>query len=261
MNESFCFGNSFFHHLEPRAKLITAFTLSLYLALTNQFAVAGSGILVGLLFIAISRVPLSSLAKRLAAINTFTLFLWLTLPLTYGGPLLFDIGPFHFSREGVRLSLLIALKTNAIVLINLSLLATSTISNLGHAMNRLHLPAKFCYLLLYSYRYIYVIHQEYSRLLRAVKIRCFVPKTSIHTYRTFGYLFGMTIIKSWNHSQRVNQAMQLRGFNGHLLPLDQPQFRRSDYFFLFSIVILLLIFFTTDYFFSNPAVGLISFFR
>lgn len=246
MNEHFSMGSSYFHTLDPRAKIIGAFGLTLYLALTDHYGVAGSGLCIGILFLFISRIQLWPVCKRLAAVNSFTLFLWLTLPLTYGGPSLFNMGPVPISAEGVRLALLISLKTNGIVLITLSLLATSTIGALGHGLNRMRLPTKLSYLLLYSYRYIFVVHQEYRRLLRAARMRNFISKISIHTYRTYGYLFGMTVIKSWNRSKHVNQAMMLRGFNGRLIPLDQPQLRINDTLFLSVIFIILLGLFMMD---------------
>jgi cobalt/nickel transport system permease protein len=59
-----------------------------------------------------------------------------------------------------------------------------------------------------------------------------VPATNIHTYRTYGYLFGMTLVRSWNRAIRVHQAMLLRGFNGRLIPLAQQTVGRNDIFFL-----------------------------
>lgn len=258
MTEYFSNGHSFFHKLDARVKIIAAFVLTVNLALTHHYSVAGLGLVTGLLFLLISQVDLLLVCRQMAAINLFTFFLWLTLPLTYGGHAEFNIGPLPISTEGVGLALLITLKTNAIVLIIISLPATSSISALGHGLNRLHISTKLCCLLLYSYRYIFVIHQEYKRLLRAAKIRCFTPHTSIHTYKTYAYLFGMTVIKSWNRSERVNQAMVLRGFSGKLAPLDQSILGPRDYFFLVIIIVILLALFMTCRFYPLPVTSFSS---
>ena len=63
-------------------------------------------------------------------------------------------------------------------------------------------------------------------------MRCFVPATTLHTYRTYGYMFGMTLVRSWNRATRVHQAMLLRGFDGRLIPLEQQTVGRSDIVFL-----------------------------
>jgi len=242
MNEPFSQGHSWVHQLDSRVKLIGALGLILSIGLTSRFDVAALGLLTGFIFLLISRISLLSVTKRLASVNTFTLFLWITLPLTYGTPSFISLGSLSFSIPGIHLATLITLKTNALVLITLSLLATSTISNLGHGLHRLRLPTKLCYLLLYSYRYLFVIHQEYIRLLRAAHMRNFQPKCSLHTYQTYGYLFGMTLIKSWNRSQRVHQAMILRGFTGRLLPLTQSRLQRGDFYFLAIILAVQIIF-------------------
>jgi cobalt/nickel transport system permease protein len=142
------------------------------------------------------------------------------------------MGPLTLSTEGIRLATLITLKTNCIVLSLIALLGTSRIASLGHALEGLHFSKRLCFLLLFSYRYIFVIYQEYQKLNRAAGLRCFVPATNIHTYRTYGYLFGMTLVRSWNRATRVHHAMLLRGFYGRLIPLDQQTVGRNDIFFL-----------------------------
>jgi cobalt/nickel transport system permease protein len=69
-------------------------------------------------------------------------------------------------------------------------------------------------------------------------MRCFIPGTNIHTYRTYGYLFGMTLVRSWNRAIRVHQAMLLRGFNGRLIPLAQQTIGKNDITFLVATLLL-----------------------
>lgn len=190
-----------------------------------------------------------AVSKRILLVNGFTLFLWITLPLTYGGAHFHHLGPFTVSQEGIHLAARITLKTNTIILTIIALLTTSTIAQLGSALDRMHFPKKLCFLLLYSYRYIFVIHQEYLRLLRAAKMRSFTPKTNLHTYKTYAYLFGMTLVKSYNRAQRVHQAMLLRGFNGRLVSLYRYDIGRSDVVFLCILTLanLSIIFMTLVY--------------
>jgi cobalt/nickel transport system permease protein len=232
MEENLARGDSPFHRRDPRVKLIAAAAFVSVTALctsllTATLAVFGAGILLG-----VARLKPSAVGRRLLAANAFTFFLLLTLPVTYGGEVAHYLGPVPLSGEGIRQAILIALKTNAIVLALLALLATSTIAALGNAMESLGCPRRLCFLLLFSYRYIFVIHHEYQKLQRAAELRCFVPKTNLHTYRTFAYLFGMTMVHSWNRSFRVQQAMQLRGFDGRLIPLARQTTNGQDLVFL-----------------------------
>jgi len=238
MDERFAQGNSLLHRRDPKAKIIAAAALISVSATSNSFTVAVVSLALGLALFFLTKLPLRLILKRLFAINGFTLFLWLTLPFTYGGSEFTAIGPLPLSTEGLRLAALITLKTNAIVLSIIALLGTSKTANIGHALETLHFPEKLCFILLFSYRYVFVINHEYRRLARAAGMRCFVPATTIHTYRTFGYLFGMTLVKSWNRAVRVHHAMILRGFDGHLIPLSQDKHTPKDTFFLSAMLTL-----------------------
>ncbi len=241
IEEPFANGVSFFHKRDPRIKIIAAASLSLVLALTSSFTTAITGFIFTALLLILSRPDFSLLVKRIMSVNVFTLFLLITLPFTYGSGETMNLGAFTINLDGLCLAGLITLKTNAILFCFLALLATSSIISLGHGMEKLGLPLKLIFLLLFSYRQLFVIHQEYKGLQRAAKLRGFTPVNSLHTYRTYAYLFGMTLVKSWNRAQRVQQAMVLRGFNGRLIPLNQPTPTMVDYGFLIILLIMSLI--------------------
>jgi cobalt/nickel transport system permease protein len=238
MEERFAQGNSLLHRRDPKVKVIVAAFFITVVAISNSFVVVTLALALASALTLLSRFEAIAVLKRLLAANTFTLFLWLTLPFTYGGNNLTELGPLLISGDGIRLAGLITLKTNTVVLALLSLLATSRIAGLGHALEGLHVPKRLCFLLLFSYRYIFVIYQEYRKLVRAAQMRCFVPATNIHTYRTYGYLFGMTLVRSWNRAIRVHQAMLLRGFNGRLIPLAHQTIGKNDITFLVTTLLL-----------------------
>ena len=63
--------------------------------------------------------------------------LWLILPLTYDGDPVGQLGPLVLYRPGVELAARISLKSFSILATFTALLATMTISTLGHALDRL----------------------------------------------------------------------------------------------------------------------------
>ncbi|PID75520.1 MAG: cobalt ECF transporter T component CbiQ [Deltaproteobacteria bacterium] len=244
LEESFVEGQSLLHTTDPRIKLIVALAFNLLVALTTDFLVVALAGFVALCLAILFRLPFGRLCKSLLAANGFVLFLWLTLPLTYAGEPMFSLGPFDCSREGVVLSLRITMKVNTIVLGIICLLATSNFASLGHALEGLGLPRRLCCLLLFSYRYLFVIYEEYQRLMRAATLRCFKPATTVHTYKTVAYLFAMTLIKSYDRGSRIHQAMLLRGFDGRFRPLSSHTLNRFDIiFFLISLLIIAGLFF------------------
>ncbi|MEA2083869.1 MAG: cobalt ECF transporter T component CbiQ [Thermodesulfobacteriota bacterium] len=241
LEEPFSRGDSFFHRANPGMKIISAAALTLVVALSRDFVPVFAGLFVSLLLLVFARLDSRMVFRRMLAVNGFIAFLWLTLPLTYGGDVLMSVGPLALSGGGVRLAALITLKSNAIFLFFIVLVATSTVAELGHGLEALQMPPKLCFLMLFTYRYLFVISSEYHRLARAAVIRCFNPGTNRHTYRTYAHLFAMTLVKSWNRSQRVRDAMLLRGFNGRFYPMREQTITGLDRVFFAGMLVTVII--------------------
>ena len=226
--EQFSAGSSLLHQADPRGKLVSAGLLSLVFALCQQPRTAVAGLLLSLLLTAIAQLSWLTVFRRLLLVNGFNLLLWLLLPLTYGGVETLRCAGLDLSLNGLRLAALITMKSNAAVLLFISLLSTSTVARLGQGLHALRLPQNLCLLLLFAYRYLGLIHEEFLRLRVAAELRCFQPGTNLHSYRSYSYLLGMVIVRSWNRAARVQQAMILRGFSGTFHSLHVMQLRRSD---------------------------------
>ena len=227
--EPFAQGTSTLHTLDPRVKVLAAIAFATVAAVSQHFrpligALIAAGFLIGW-----ARLDPGALARRLLLINGFVALLWLFLPFTFPGQELFSLGPLSASREGVRHALLITCRTNAIVIATIALLGTSSIFNLVHALRHLHVPDKLIHTFFFCYRYIDVIHLEYLRLRNAMRIRCFRPRTGMHTYRTYAYLIGMLLVRSYERSQRIYQAMLCRGFRDKYPTYHHFHMRRQDF--------------------------------
>jgi len=237
IREEFSSGDSFIHRLDPRVKLVVAILFSIVVAVADRFTVLLSGLLFSIVIIAMARLKVRQVSYRLLIVNGFILLLWIFLPFTFPGETLFSIGRFNASREGIIYSSLITIKSNSIILSCIALIATSSITTLVHALRHLYVPDKLVYLFFFCYRYIHVIHLEYTRLVNAMRIRCFRPRTNIHTYKSYAYLVGMLLLRSYDRSERVYSAMLCRGFKGKFWMLDHFSLKRSD---LVSGVMMLL---------------------
>ena len=230
-DEPFAHGHSPVHGLDPRVRLAMAALFSVCVALLREPAAAAGALGLAAIALAVSRPPMRLLAKRLALVNVFVLFLWLTVPTTMPGVPALTIGPLSFSREGLDLVLLVTLKSNAIVLAFLALAATMVSPVMGHALGRLGAPPKLVFLFLFTYRYLHVIAAEWQRLVTAARLRGFAPRTGMHTYRTIGHLLGMVLVNSFDRSGRVYQAMVLRGFEGRFASVTRFRARPKDLLF------------------------------
>ena len=231
INEPFAIGSSIIHQLDPRIRVGFTILYAFAVALSYQFSVLIAALVLSAIMIVISQVNIKEVFKRLIAVNTLILLLWIILPFTFHGEVLTRMGSFAIYRPGVTLAAQITLKSNAILLAFIALVATMPFATLGHALHRLRVPQKIVYLFLMAYRYIFVIEQEYKRLLRAAKIRGFQPGTNINTYRTYSYVIGMLFVRSAARAERVHQAMLCRGFKGKFYSLQEFQIGSASWAF------------------------------
>jgi cobalt/nickel transport system permease protein len=235
--EEFSSGNSLMHGLDPRVKIIVATLFSIVVAVADRTEVLLFALSFSVCCVIVSGLPLAKIMRRLLLVNGFILLLWVLLPFSYPGTTLFSLGPLRATVEGIRYALSITIKSNTIILACIALLGTTPIFTLAHALRHLHVPDKLVQLLFFSYRYIHVIYLEYVRLLSAMKVRCFHPRSDLHTYKAYSHLVGMMLLKSYDRSERVHDAMVCRGFKGKFWILDHFSLKRGD-LILFIIMIL-----------------------
>ncbi len=240
--EAFAGGKSVIHSIDPRLKVVLALIYSFVVALSSSFVILLSSLATSMVLVMVARLDAREVLKRLTVLLGFVLLIWVLTPLTYPGTTLFRIGPLGFSSPGVLLAAQISLKSTAILLSLMALLATMSIATLGHAMGRLGIPDKLVYLLLITYRYIFVMEQEYQRLIRAMKIRGFKPGTNLHSYQSYAYLVGMLFVHASARADRVSKAMKCRGFAGkfHSLWQFEPDPRNRPFAVIMFLIIILL---------------------
>lgn len=237
--EDFTRGESCLHHLDPRIKIISTIIYTFCIAVLQNLPTASCALLSNILLWTLSKLPLKKVCGRLVLVNGFIFFFWLFLPFSTPGTPIFSIFTLTVSKQGIIHSALITVKANAIFLGIITIISTSPIPALGKALYDLRVPSKLTFLILISYRYLNVIYGEYQKLSRSMEIRGFVPGTNLHTYKTFGYLFAMVLIKSYDRAQRVYQAMLLQGFQGKFYYLHEFTVLKKDICFFLYIAIFI----------------------
>jgi cobalt/nickel transport system permease protein len=90
-------------------------------------------------------------------------------------------------------------------------------------------------------RYIGVLFDEHQRLRTAMKARAFVAGSNWHTWRSYGHLLGMLLVRSMERAQRISGAMRCRGFNGKFHLLTPVKWHRRDTAVLTLAVLLFLL--------------------
>lgn len=214
--------------LDPRARILAAVGFALLVAALHHWLPLTLALLGAVGVMVAGRLPFGQTLRRMVMMDGFIVIMLLMLPFTVPGEALFTLWGLTASVQGLHQALVIALKANAVVLCLMTLVGSMEPSTLGHALARLKAPERLIHLMLFTVRYIDVIHQEYQRLRIAMKARGFRPRNSLHTYRTYGYLIGMLLVRALERSERILDAMKCRGFTGRLPLLDQFAYRRLD---------------------------------
>jgi len=238
--------------IDPRARIVAAVVFSLTTAEVCGFTALGIALSATMLTGVFSGLPVTILLKRLLPLNALMLLLAILLPFSLPGKPLAIIGPFCLSQDGLLLVAKIALKGNAIVLAIIVLIGTMEVNTLGHALRHFRVPESLSHLLLFTVRYLDVLHREYLRLRTAMKIRGFRPRMDRHTYRSFGNLLGMLLVRGYDRSERILAAMKCRGFQGRFYLLDHFIFQSRDLYFSLASVLLLLTMLAAEFLWPNP---------
>jgi cobalt/nickel transport system permease protein len=215
--------------LDPRWKLAALLVAAAVAACLRSLpamllALAGAQILT-----VVSRLPFRWLTIRLGSLALFVALFTLPLPLLLGedGPA-WQVGPVRFSQRGVGVALLLSAKAVTVVALMLVLLATAPLDSTLKAAHSLRVPSLLIQLSLLSYRYVFLAADELARLRVALRVRGYRNRADRHSYRTVGHVAGTLLVRSFERSERVGQAMRCRGFDGRFRSFAEFTTRPAD---------------------------------
>jgi cobalt/nickel transport system permease protein len=219
--------------LDPRWKLVALLAVTLMVALLHTLPAATLALAAAWLLAVLARLPLRWYLARMGALAGFLVFVAVLLPLLIrsDGPG-WNLGPLRFSVEGLRVALLLLLKALAIVTLMLVLLTTAPLTATLQAAHALHMPSLLIHLSLLTYRYVFVLGDELSRLRVALRVRGYRNRANRHSYRTVGHVAGTLLVRGAERAERVGQAMRCRGFDGRFRSLTTFRTRAADVVFL-----------------------------
>ncbi len=211
-------GESPLHRLDPRLKLLALAFFLLATNLTWELSPAILFLLVALLLVLLSRLPARFVLWHLRAPAALGLLLALFVALgTPGSPL-----PGPFTREGLVLGATVLFKVLASFLYFLSLVATAPLFRTLQAARALGVPEKLLALLLFTYRYLFVLLDRARNLSLAMQARGFRERTDRRTYELKARLYALLFLRAYEETERVLLAMYARGFSNPGVPPPHP---------------------------------------
>jgi len=138
------------------------------------------------------------------------------------------------------------------LLASILLTASTPFELLLKGAQSLRVPQVLITLLSFTYRFLFLISEEVSRMQKARKLRDFGNSRLKHL-KTIGHIAGNLFVRSYERGERVYQAMLLRAFKGEINTYSDLRFMQTDVgFILITTGIMLPIFifsilFTTQY--------------
>lgn len=213
------------HRLHPLIKLICYLVLIvaiLWTGVNNPQRSLIIGIIIWGIIIESKLPPGYIISKTLILLPLF-IFLVLLQPFFKGETVVLRIHilfPLALTREGMNMALSIGIKALLILWATLTLLSTNRFSELLHALGMLRCPAVMIMVLSFIYRYIFLLVNEMERLNTARQARLFQRQSLVWFFRTIICLVTSTLMRSFDRSERIYQAMCARGFHGQIHLLD-----------------------------------------
>lgn len=232
--ETYVGGRSHLHTWTPRLKLVSLALLMFAFATVKHLALIPPMLLVTSIIYGFSELPLSFLLKRLRYPGLFILSVVLILPLTSGDTILAQWGPLAIRQEGLTTMGLVIGRFLSILTLGFVLMGTTPFLTLLRAMRSLGLPTILADMTLLTYRYLFETADMLATMQRSMRLRGFNPATKQskanrkrtrwftldpRTLSQLSGLLGTLLIRSYERSERIYKAMQLRGYG----QLQQPQ--------------------------------------
>ncbi len=191
----------------PAAPIIQAFLIIVGITFLRS--------LLPITFIAVAGAGLVVLRCRHSRLITLRLTALLPVLLLLTVPLLVSQG-WPPPAELRLTAALLAMRMTASALVLIGLLAGRSGEELVEGLGRLKMPNVMIQVLLLSFRYFMMVKQDGEKAWRALKARGLGQLSAVALLPVTGEWMGGFFLKSMDHSEKVYQAMQARGFGGQM---------------------------------------------
>ena len=204
------------HRWQQGYKLVGLLSLIFAFAFVQNVWLLPIMVLITSILFALSRIPYSFLLKRLRYPSWFILTVIIFLPFISGSEPIFQLGYLTIKAEGCWQALLISVRFFCILTVSLVLFGTAPFLSSIKAMRSLGLPRVIVDMTLLSYRYLEELGEILTTMQRAMKLRGFQAKGfSRRNLEVYARLTGSILIRSYDRSLRIYQAIILRGYGSN----------------------------------------------
>jgi cobalt/nickel transport system permease protein len=207
------------HVWDARWKLVALGVLAFVSAALESVLTAAVALVFSLVLLVVARLPAGLIWGRLAVAQIILLPCLLILPFSFGGERM-SLGPLSVSSEGLRWGLLFYCRALAVLVLGLAVVYSTPMVVLLRALQSLRVPRVLVEIALLTYRYLFTLAAELTRMRWALLTRGFGSRSVLESYRPLANGVGVTLVRSVERTERIQQAMYCRGFQGRLQTLQ-----------------------------------------
>ena len=211
--DRYAYLNSPLHRWQQSYKLVGLLSIIFAFAFIQNVWLLPVMLLITCILFGLSEIPLAFLIKRLHYPSWFILAVVILLPFISGSTPILQWGYLTIREEGCWAALLVSVRFFCILTISLVLFGTAPFLSSIKAMRSLGLPRVIVDMTLLSYRYLEELGEMLTTMQRAMRLRGFRPQGfSRRNLKVFAQLTGSILVRSYERSLRIYQAMILRGY-------------------------------------------------
>ena len=217
-------GNSVLHRLDPRTKILLTFA---YIAVLFIVDNVPGYVLTGVLLFALiklSGIPFKFIMKSIKPIYIFIVFTAILNLFMTEGTYIFSFGIFHISREGVLVTVVMALRlvflvagTSLLTYTTSPIVLTDGIEALLKPLEKVKFPAhELAMMMTIALRFIPTIIEETDKIMKAQTARGadFDTGGLIKKAKAMIPLLIPLFISSFRRADELALAMECRGYHG-----------------------------------------------
>ncbi len=236
-------GTSLFSRISPWTKGLMLVLIILFVSLDKSLILAVCLYLIVLVLYGLSGLPFKKLFQWYTMPVIFVLSLVLILMWNEPGNPIFSLPYFSLTLTDNGLLLLFTLlfKSLASVTYSLFFLMTTKYSYLSAMIYRVF-PSPVDQIFLMSYRFIFITLKMVKSMIKALRSRGGgLLKSMRRQSKMFAEVFALTMIRSYDRADRVNKAMEARGFTGRYVAATRtPRISPGEYFTMLLATALMI---------------------
>ena len=226
------YGDTVVHRIDPRAKVFATVLFAVVVVSFPGYEVLSlfPFFLFPVLIAALGDIPAGFIARKVVAVSPFAVFVGMFNPLFDSATVV--VAPGITVSAGWISFASILVKFALTISAALLLIATTSFPGICRGLRRLGMPALFVSQLLFMYRYLFVLMEETTRVVRARDMRSFGRRGT--GVRVFVRIVGTLFLRTVERAERIYGAMLARGFRGEVPSMRREALRPSDVFFVLA---------------------------